>query len=120
MTNKFIYKNLIKKFMQDLLYDSDITNEDFGLDEMLDGLKTNHINLDKWIEYLELIPSKVEFDVNVDNDNNNYIKKLNDYIDEYKTDILNVQIYKNLPETLKYYKLKNQQKFYSVYELYNL
>ena len=105
-----------KSFMQDVLYDSDITNEDFGLDEMLNNLINNQINLDKWIEYLELIPSKIELD---DEDIENNYKIIN-YIDEYGTDIDNLQIYDELPYVSKYFKLKNQQKFYLVEELYNL
>lgn len=107
-----------KSFIQDVLYDSDITNEDFGLDEMLTLLKNNYVNLNKWIEYLELIPLKVDFDEDDENDDN--IKKLNDYIDEYGTDIDNLQIYNDLPEVSKYFKLNHQQNFYSLNELYNL
>lgn len=107
-----------KSYIQDILYDSDITNEDFGLEEMLDDLKNNYVNLDKWIEYLELIPSKYEDDENEDNEEN--MKKMNDYIDKYGTDIDNLQIFENLPEISKYFKLKHQQKFYSLDEISNI
>jgi hypothetical protein len=101
-----------KSFIQDVLYDSDITNEDFGLDEMLTLLKNNYMDLNKWVEYLKLIPLKVDL-----NDN---INKLNDYINEYGTDIDNLQIYKDLPEVSKYFKLNHHQNFYTLNELYNL
>ena len=109
------YAFLEKSFIQDVLYDADIENDDFGLDYMLNNLKTNHINLDKWIEYLELIPSKIEFNKDEDCE---YI--FQNYIDEYGTDIREIKIYEDLPSVSKYFKLKHQQKIYSLQELQNL
>lgn len=119
--NYYFYE---KSYIQDVLYDSNITNEDFGLDEMLNNLENNNFNTIKWIEFLELIPSKIELDVDHENDhgniNNNYQKKLNNYIKKFGTDIDQMQIYNNLPRTRKYYELKHVQKFYLLDELMNL
>jgi hypothetical protein len=101
-----------KSFIQDILYDSDITNDDFGLDNMLNDLKNNQINIKKWIDFLQLIPSKVEYE---DEPN-----KLEYYIDEFGTDIDQMKIYNDLPIVSKYYKLKHKQKFYLLEEIYNL
>lgn len=113
-----------KSFIQDVLYDFDITNEDFGLDEMLNNLENNNFNITKWIEFLELIPSKVEFDVDNeivhDDINNDFDNKLNNYNEKYGTKFDQMQIYNNLPQISKYYKLKHAQKFYSLEELMDL
>lgn len=107
-----------KSFMQDLLYDSDIENEDFGLDNMLNSLENNYIdiNINKWIEYLELIPSNVEFD---DEELEEDPNKLINYVDDFGTEIDQIQIYDKLPEISKYFKLNHKQKFHTLEELYN-
>lgn len=105
-----------KSFIQDILYDEDIENEDFGLGDMLNSFENDQINLPKWIEYLELIPSKIEFD----DENEDNQDKIYNYIDEYGTEITQIQIYNDLPEISKKYNLKYKQKFYSLEELHNL
>jgi hypothetical protein len=106
-----------KDFIQDILHDDDITNEEFGLDLMLENLKNNQIDVENWIRFLELIPFKVDFD---DEDLENNSDKLNDYIEQYGTDIDQVKIYKDLPTMIKHYKLKHNQKFYLLQEMINL
>lgn len=110
--NYFYYK---KNFIKDILYDSDINDEEFGLDDMLCNLENNIINIEKWIEYLELIPTKVDFDNEL-----NKLNELENYFDEYGTDIEQLKIYLELPQVSKYYELKHNQKFYSLEELYNI
>jgi hypothetical protein len=106
--NYYIFE---KDFIQDVLYDSDIENEDFGLNNLLNELEDKIINLDKWIEYLNFIPSKIDYTDE---------KELNEYIDDFGTDIYRQQIYNNLPNQSKFYKLNHKQKFYTLDELHNL
>ncbi len=110
------YSYFMKDFMQDVLYDNDIQNNDFGLDDLLNQLDNKIINLNKWIEYLNLIPTIV----NNEFENNNELNELNDYIDEYCTNICDQQIYKHKPTISKYYNLNHRQKFYTLNEIYNL
>lgn len=91
----------------------------FGLDYMLDNPENNNFDTTKWIEFLELVPSKVDFEFDK-YDEKNIQDKINDYIEEYGTDNDSMQIYNDLPQISKYYSLKHKQKFYSLQEIRNL
>jgi hypothetical protein len=108
-----------KSYIQDVLYDADITDEDFGLDYMLDNLENNNFDITKWIEFLELVPSKVNFEFD-EYDEKNIQDKINYYIEKYGTDIDLIQIYNDRPQISKYFSLKHKQKFYSLEEMMNL
>ncbi len=103
-----------KDFMQDILYDNDITNEEFGIDEMLNEFKNNKINVEKWVEYLNLLPLYYE-------DEEEDEEEIKSYIDEYGSNIYLLQIYEKLPYIECHFNLKkHEQKFYLLNEIIDL
>ena len=113
-----------KSFILGIFDDNSIDPNDFGINHMWEILSTinttphlnNPIQINKWIEYLELIP----YIIKVADEDGLTFDKVNNYIENHGTNILNLQVCDKLPYVNKYFNLKHTQKFYTIDDIFDL